>query len=39
MGIGRIAPYDEPKVENRAVALDDSAEAPKKRTYKKKKDG
>ena len=38
MGIGRIAPYDEPKVENRAVAHD-SAEAPKKRTYKKKKDG
>ena len=35
MGIGRIAPYDEPKVENRAVDLDDSTEAPKKRTYTK----
>jgi hypothetical protein len=37
LGIGRIAPYDEPKVENRAIALDESSEAPKKRTYTKKK--
>lgn len=36
LGIGRIAPHHEPKVENRSVGLDDSPAAPKKRAKAKK---
>jgi len=39
MGIGRVAPYEPPKFENRSVGLEDSEEAPKKRGRKKKIDG
>ena len=36
LGIGRISPHHEPKVENRSVGLDDSPAAPKKRAKAKK---
>lgn len=36
MGIGRILPHDESKVENRSVGLEDSEEKPKRRTRKPK---
>jgi hypothetical protein len=39
MGIGRITPYAEPVVENRAVGLSGSASKPKKRKAKAKKNG
>ena len=34
MGIGRVVPHDESKVENRAIALDEETK-PKRRTRKK----
>ena len=36
MGIGRIAPHDESKADNRAVGLETSEEKPKKRGRTKK---
>lgn len=38
MSLGRIAPYDEPKVENRSVGLEESEEQPKRRGRPKKAD-
>jgi hypothetical protein len=37
MGIGRVMPHDESKVENRAIALDEETK-PKRRTRKKVED-
>ena len=36
LSMGRIMPYDEPKVENRSVGLDESDEQPKRRGRPKK---
>lgn len=36
MGIGRIAPHDESKIENRSVGLENSEDKPKRRTRKPK---
>jgi len=35
--MGRIMPYDEPKLENRAVDVENASESTIKRSYKKKK--
>jgi len=37
LAMGRIMPYDEPKLENRAVDVENASESTIKRSYKKKK--
>ena len=35
LSLGRIAPYDEPIIENRSIGLEESTEKPKRRRVKK----